>query len=170
MCFLSSQKITQCLPVRSAITRPACSFAQALAADFQQSSRPDDCAESSRSPVRVGSRQPALGFRHDLRTHGPRLTVSGRCARSLLARSCRLGDASPYAAGPGACRAGDGRGTPAATSGGAAALGSWQPILAMITRPCFGGIASCHSFAAGKLLGQCRNGGLFRWLKAERVY
>lgn len=56
-----------------------------------------------------------------------RLAVSGRCARSLFTRRRRLGDAPPHAASPGARRAGDGRGTPTATGGGPAALGSRQP-------------------------------------------
>ncbi|HDL5329820.1 TPA: transposase [Pseudomonas aeruginosa] len=130
-------------------------------AGFQQSSRSADCAESPGSPVRLGSRQPALGLGHDLRADGPRLAVSGRRARSLFTRRRRLGDAPPHAAGFGTRRAGDGRCTPTAERRGAAALGSWQPILC-IRLP---GLTSATSnraqpFTSGELLGQRSDGEL----------
>lgn len=58
----------------------------ALAAGIQQSSCSADCPEPPGSPVRLGSRQSALGLGHDLRADGPRLAVPGRRARPLFTR------------------------------------------------------------------------------------
>ncbi|QEY71704.1 transposase [Pseudomonas denitrificans (nom. rej.)] len=162
-------------PSRStnARSRPACSFAQALAAGFQQSSCSADCPEPPGSPVRLGSRQSALGLGHDLRADGPRLAVSGRRARSLFTRCRRLGDAPSDATGPGACCSGDGRCTPTAERRSAAALGSWQPIQycaydyqALLRRH---RIVPSHS-RPGNCWDNAAMESFFRSLKAERVY
>lgn len=137
------------------------SLAQALAAGFQQSSRSADCAESPGSPVRLGSRQPALGLGHDLRADGPRLVVSGRGARSLFTRRRRLGDAPSHAASPNACCAGDGSGTPPTTGGGTAALRSWQPVLRLRLPGVAAAPSDCaQPFTSGELLGQRCDGEL----------
>lgn len=55
--------------------------------------------------------------------------LAGRYPVAPLCRRCRLGNAQPHAAGSGTCSPGDGRCTPVAKDGGAAAFGLWKPIL-----------------------------------------